>query len=163
MELYIKELMLIQGELDARIFALHQTTRAKTRADRILALLVEVGECANETRVFKYWSLREASADEVIFEEFSDVVHFALSLGIDLDYKEESIHFEAADLSLSDCFHRLYRDILSFAQNNDKAHYERLLVSMCQTADKLGMDAKEIERRYLLKNKKNHKRQDDRY
>ncbi len=51
---------------------------------KMLALLVEIGELANETRCFKYWSNKPASEREVILEEYVDGLHFILSIGIDL-------------------------------------------------------------------------------
>lgn len=163
MQIYIQDLMKIQNELDTRIFTIHQTSRSQTRNDRILALLVEVGELANETRCFKYWSTKKASADEVIFEEFSDVVHFALSLGIDLDFKDEEVHFEKSSLSLNDQFHRVYACIHQFSKSQEKEDYVHMMQTIFTLADSLGLDAEGIRERYLLKNKKNHQRQDDHY
>ena len=48
-----------------------------------LALLVELAELANETRCFKFWSLKGPSENTIILEEYVDSIHFLLSLGIE--------------------------------------------------------------------------------
>lgn len=163
MELRIRDLALIQDELDRRIFELHQTTREKTRDDRILALLVEVGELANETRCFKYWSLKAPSSDDIVFEEFSDVLHFVLSLGLDLGYAGDRIDFEVSEERLNTLFHHMYQAIYEFSRSNTVEDYEKLLNVMCILAYKLGMSPEAMREMYLLKNKKNHQRQDNSY
>lgn len=45
-----------------------------------LALLVEIGEFANETRCFKHWSKKEPSPKDVQLEEYVDALHFLLSI-----------------------------------------------------------------------------------
>jgi dimeric dUTPase (all-alpha-NTP-PPase superfamily) len=66
----------------------------------ILALLVELGECANEWRGFKFWSVNQiphTSAVRVptmmeedkeyynpLLEEYVDGLHFVLELGLEL-------------------------------------------------------------------------------
>ncbi|AMC94262.1 hypothetical protein AOC36_09810 [Erysipelothrix larvae] len=163
MELLIHDLQAIQNELDSRIFTLHDTTREKTRNDRILALLVETGELANETRCFKYWSLRAPSDNETVFEEFSDVLHFTLSLGIDIDFSDACIVYEKSSLILNDQFHQVYRLIQLFSTSNRKEDYRALFASILSLAYSLGMNNEVIRNMYLMKNQKNHQRQDDKY
>lgn len=163
MKIKISDLQEIQDSLDSRIFTLHNTSRIKTRADRVLALLVEAGELANETRCFKYWSLRAPSESSVIFEEFSDVVHFALSLGIDIQFDEEFIEYDGMSTSLNDQFHNLYQTVNEFSKTNSKEDYRKLLVTIFNLAHSLGLDGDGIREMYLLKNEKNHLRQDNNY
>jgi len=66
-------------------------------ADRIWALVVELGEAANENRWFKYWSDDQTPRTRVpetawgapyknpLLEEYVDTLKFALSIGIELD------------------------------------------------------------------------------
>ena len=103
MRLETKKLYKIQDTLDRRIFENHDVTREDTTIRRILALLVEVGELANETRCFKFWSSKDPSEKAVILEEYVDGIHFLLSLGIDLqvmpDYLECGDPGEQADIT----------------------------------------------------------------
>ncbi|HOH68301.1 MAG TPA: dUTP diphosphatase, partial [Bacilli bacterium] len=68
----LKELYRLQGELDARIASNHKTSYEKTTDDRLMALIVEIGELANETRCFKYWSNKGPSPREVLLDEYAD-------------------------------------------------------------------------------------------
>ena len=103
MRLETKKLYEIQDTLDRRIFENHDVTREDTTIRRILALLVEVGELANETRCFKFWSSKAPSEKAVILEEYVDGIHFLLSLGIDLqvmpDYLECGDPGQQADIT----------------------------------------------------------------
>ncbi|MEG2909687.1 MAG: dUTP diphosphatase, partial [Erysipelotrichaceae bacterium] len=104
MKLYVKDLYEMQDKLDQRIFDEHGITRIETMNRRMLALLIEIGELANETRCFKFWSNKGASSKDVILEEYADGIHFLLSLGIDLKDKENEIELVALDGELSDAF-----------------------------------------------------------
>ena len=50
-------------------------------SDRILALFTEVGEFANATRCFKYWSKRPQESKERLLDEYVDIYFFWLSIG----------------------------------------------------------------------------------
>jgi len=58
---------------------------------KVLVLLVEIGELANQTRCFKFWSKKAVLQKSVILEEFVDGVHFILSIGIELGYDNRNI------------------------------------------------------------------------
>lgn len=163
MQIKIDDLMKIQDELDSRIFEIHKTSRPATKRDRILALLVELGELANETRCFKYWSVKDASSNDVVFEEFSDVLHFSLSLGVDLAYEEEFINYEIKDISLNDMFHQLYESVIAFSLNGTIDAYEKMMSNVFLLAHLIGMNEKDIRDMYFMKNEKNHQRQDTNY
>ncbi len=163
MLLKIDDLQEIQGSLDARIFELHSTNREKTREDRVLALLVELGELANETRSFKYWSLNKEINEAEMFEEFSDVLHFALSLGIDIEFNEEVIKYQESKVGAADMFRKMYQDVILFQKEATLDNYEALMVTMCELADKIGLSSEKMREMYFFKNKINHERQDNNY
>src|SRR5690625_4057324 len=79
-----QELFTMQRQLDQYIEENNEIpTDQNLFEDKYLALLVEIGELANETRSFKFCSTKPPSADEVILEEYVDGIHFILSLGIE--------------------------------------------------------------------------------
>lgn len=58
----LQKLFTAQAELDAYIEQQHPTTEGENRLEKkVLALLVELGETANEWRGFKFWSNRQAT------------------------------------------------------------------------------------------------------
>src|SRR5699024_5876901 len=78
----------MQAKLDQYIAENHNLTKKDNLVSkRYLALLVELGELANETRCFKFWSTKAPSHNDVILEEYVDGVHFILSLVLDLDFR----------------------------------------------------------------------------
>ena len=56
---------------------------------KILAFITEIGEFANERRVFKYWSKKEPASIQRQLEEYVDSMHFLLSISNQLDYQIE--------------------------------------------------------------------------
>lgn len=73
-ELYAKQL-----ELD--IYMINGTDSKNLEEKTQLALLVEIGELANETKCFKYWSDSNITSKSKILDEYADVLHFYLSIG----------------------------------------------------------------------------------
>lgn len=60
----LQKLFEAQEELDAFIEQQHPTQPGENRLEKkVLALLVELGECANEWRGFKFWSNRQTAND----------------------------------------------------------------------------------------------------
>jgi hypothetical protein len=89
----LKSLYSKQIELDEEICKKHNVSYESTRISRLIALLVEIGEFANETREFKYWSLKGSSPKEVVIEEYVDALRFFLSVGIgDNNYLKERLN-----------------------------------------------------------------------
>lgn len=163
MKLDTKQLYPLQKVLDARIFDLHNVTRESTRDARFLALLVELSEFVNETKCFKYWSLKPMSAREVILEEFGDGIHFLLSLGIDLNDESEYIESIDKDVDLTDAVLEIYSLVNEFRNNFTKENYLKVFSHYLNAARILGFSSTDIEEYYLLKNSKNHARQDQGY
>jgi dimeric dUTPase (all-alpha-NTP-PPase superfamily) len=78
----INDILTTQAILDQAIQTKHQTTYASTVNEIKLALIVELGELANEVRSFKFWSYKNPSNKEVILEEYVDGLHFIISFVI---------------------------------------------------------------------------------
>ena len=152
-----------QEELDQYIFDNHDLVRYQTTLDRMLALLVELGELANETRCFKFWSVTPPSKQEVIAGEFVDGIHFLLSLGIDLGDSSKSITSLEIQGDLTDQFLAVYEAVVDLTKQLDDKHYQRAFALFLGIADKLGLDEKQIKEYYNQKNQTNHKRQENNY
>ncbi len=163
MKLDIESLRHHQSDLDTRIFDQHSLVREKTMLDRMLALLVEIGELANETRCFKYWSVRPPSETALIAQEFSDGIHFLLSLGIDLQDDLQSIEALEVTSSMTDQFLATFDAVIELSRNFDLKNYQKAFAYYLGLAKKLGLDEHMITDHYLKKNQTNHQRQDNNY
>jgi dimeric dUTPase (all-alpha-NTP-PPase superfamily) len=151
----------IQAALDEHIHQAMNVTYESTFSKRLLALLTEIGECANETRCFKYWSKKAPSGHEVIREEYVDILHFILSFGV-------AFHFET--VAPADCgedwpedvsggFVQLIAIASAFGQTPFRSIYARLLGGYVRLANQLGFSSDELVTAYNDKNAVNYARQ----
>ncbi|MFB4165843.1 dUTP diphosphatase [Alteribacillus sp. JSM 102045] len=159
----MKQLFSIQRTLDDRILKEHALKREAIFTDKMLAFQVEVGELANETRCFKYWSHKPASGQEVILEEYVDGLHFILSLGIDKGWEEAPEQPDRPDISLSAQFLSVFEAAAALTTDTEKQSYLHLFKEYLKLGAALGFSSEEIEHAYLEKNKTNHKRQTEGY
>lgn len=162
MRLDLSPLIPYQAQLDDRIHTTHNETRASTRTKRILALMVEIAELANETRSFKYWSVRGANARSELLEEFIDTIHFTLSLGLDLNQEQATVEAHAQG-DLNQLFIEWMQACCALQDHFDLAHYHALLTYVPRVAQTLGFSEAEILASYVAKNEKNHQRQNEAY
>ncbi|MGD6961723.1 dUTP diphosphatase [Fictibacillus phosphorivorans] len=162
----IKELFSMQNELNMRIVKEHKLDNSSLFEQRRLAFLVELGELANETRCFKYWSKRPASEKEVILEEYVDGLHFVLSIGLDLGFKEVEITTEVDlgekmdKIDINTLFLTLYQSGSKSLLNEG---FQSFFDTFLGLGVKLGFSFEEIEEAYFAKNRVNHERQDTGY
>ena len=156
------ELSVLQKELDERILKLHGVNENESIDKRILAFIVELGELANETRCFKYWSLKDASSEEIVLEEYVDGIHFLLSLTNTLNLKSEfSTVSDNKNLTLA--FIELFKYASNLSNNFNERNLKILFENYLVLGEMLGFDKDKIIKAYLLKNKENHNRQSKGY
>ncbi|WLR60780.1 dUTP diphosphatase [Guptibacillus hwajinpoensis] len=159
-----EHLFTLQRQLDTRIVKEHNLEHEDLFENKLLALKVEIGELANETRCFKYWSKKAPSPKETILEEYVDGIHFILSLGIELGITT----YEAVskgDLAGSEvhAFHRVYKAIDQVASKKNEEAFNDLMESYLLLGQLIGLRFEEMNEAYLKKNKVNHNRQDQGY
>ena len=110
----------------------------------ILELLVEIGELANETRCFKYWSSKESSEKEVVIEEYADcllmVFAFCNFLNVSLDENFE----EQPSNNLIDQFIYLYEICSKIEANYNKEYIKKILSNFIYLGKLLNFSDKDI-------------------
>ena len=163
----MKEWFTMQKKLDQYIEKKHQLENVDLFGKKILALFVEVGELANETRCFKFWSNKPPSNRSVILEEFVDGVHFILSLGISLNFDQKQLVLVNEQIGQAEdtfeLFLKVYRAIDRFAQTKSFADYENLFQLYLALGNQLGFSLEDIQKAYIAKNEVNYNRQDSGY
>lgn len=153
----------------------------------LLALLVEVAECANEWRGFKYWSTKQEprlegsrSAKDALgapvieyynplLEEYVDGLHFVLDYGLEIYMNPERLDIRnyGPNESITKAFLVLNEIIIGLRTQSNGTflvmHYEFLLSQYFLLGEMLGFSDDDIFYAYVEKNRINHKRQNEGY
>lgn len=184
----IKKLQLEQKKLDEFIWKNYLKRNKITTYDKEslfvkskVALLVEVGELANELKTFKHWKAHKVVDWEKVKEELIDCLHFYLSWAneyqIDFsDYKVKDL-FKESDynellLGLFSETNLFDLEILKYNKPNflerikiekNKENFYRWLSIFEEICRKLEMNEKDVEKAYMIKNKINWDRQKQSY
>src|SRR5699024_1020111 len=97
-----------QIELDAYIPNNHDLSESNLFEDKLVELFVELGELANETRCFKFCSMKERNAKSVILEDFVDNIHFLLALGLEKNLTFHEIEYEKNNVGETTQFNKSF-------------------------------------------------------
>ena len=163
MQIDLSNLYQKQAELDQRIADNHNVSYKTTRPRRTLALLVEIGEFANATRCFKYWSNKSSEPQDIVLDEYVDGLHFFLSLGIDIDVSRKTYnHTKHAD-SLTEQVLKVYELVAQFYKKQDEKSYIKAFQAFINITPLLKVRWSTIERAYFKKLGENYNRQDNNY
>ena len=113
----VKKLCEMQEILDQRIMKEHGLEGKNLEDNKILALLVEICELANETRCFKHWSTKGPSEKGILLEEYVDSLHFFLSIANYRQYDVDRLYdVYRSDFALSEAPQSLvaaFKDVMS--------------------------------------------------
>ncbi|AWX69804.1 dUTP diphosphatase [Mycoplasmopsis anatis] len=124
---------------------------------KLIALMVELGEFANEIETFKYWKKTRNLNRDFICEEFADLIHFLVSFGNDYNLPT-TIN---SKIISNDINEQLIETFSAISQANNKINEEKLLnifELVLGLAELYGLEENEIAKWYEIKNKKNHER-----
>lgn len=156
-----------QKILDQHIADKHSLKSENLTKKRFLALFVELGELANETRCFKFWSVKQASARDVILEEYVDSIHFLLSIGLDLGFtnteKITNHPVQPTQPDLTECFHLVIEKILTLKKAMTEENYCLLFEQYRVLGIVLGFSSNDMIDAYFKKNEVNFQRQETNY
>ena len=135
----------VTKQIDAE-FKMHYGNDADIVRKNRLELLVEIGELANETRCFKYWSMKQNGDKEKVLEEYIDCLFMTLYFSniTDISFNEEfpsSLNGDIIDTFLS--LNRFASDI-SEVPNKDEI--KRVLVELDHLAKLLDFTIEDLER-----------------
>ena len=159
----LKEMYEKQLELDNEIANNHHISYEETKDKRLLALLVELGEFANATRCFKFWSFKPSEEKSRVLDEFADGLHFLLSLGLAYHFEVDSIEVEEEKGDLTASILNSYHYINEFYNDRSMVKYLKAFESYLKILTKLGYSWSEAYDAYFIKLKENHHRQDTNY
>lgn len=183
----LQKLFEAQRVLDEHILNEHPVQENENRLEKkILALQVELGECANEWRGFKFWSTdqeprtRKYLTDYTeqdshlgvgavwvnpLLEEYVDCLHFILSIGLELDVRpnlewDDICHYDDDITNLFLDFNIKIQDLRHWESDDS---WIELFEDFYILGKMLGFTWEEIEQAYFEKNQINHQRQNHGY
>lgn len=159
----LEELFKAQAKLDATIAENHHISYATTRHRRIMACLVEIGELANATRCFKYWSNKSSEPDEIVLDEFADGLHFFLSLGVDIKTSKKTYNLTKHADNLTDQFLEVYRRLDIFYKKQDDISYIKAFQAFLNLLPLLHYRWPKLKEAYYKKLGVNYNRQETNY
>ncbi|MCY9674648.1 dUTP diphosphatase [Bacillus pumilus] len=188
----LEKMFEMQKELDNRIIREKGLEGQDLLPGLILALQVELAECANEWRGFKFWSndqqprtciinkKGETSRDyykNPLLEEYVDCLHFILSIGNLTKYSKNNdvndLKRNTLEASGVKAFLELFKEITFFNEERKVSKntigltrimiYERIFWRFNELGIALGFTPEQIEQAYMDKNAVNHKRQQEGY
>ena len=159
----LKEMYQKQLELDNEIASNHHISYEETKDKRLLALLVELGEFANATRTFKFWSFKPSESKERVLDEFADGLHFLLSLGLAYKFELDSIEVEKDESDLTSAILNSYHYINEFYVDRSFPKYAKMFESYLKILAMLGYEWQDAYDAYFLKLEENHHRQETNY
>ncbi|MBO3766149.1 dUTP diphosphatase [Bacillus subtilis] len=183
----LEKMFEMQKALDERIIKEKGLEGQDLLPNLILALQVELAECANEWRGFKHWSndrepricvidKKGQTAKEYyknpLLEEYVDCLHFILSIGNRLGWNDtDTIDDVVVQHLISEKGFdtaKTFSCLLSIAygfhfSNVEKRTYISLFTTFFELGNKLGFKWEQIEAAYMEKNAVNHQRQQEGY
>jgi dimeric dUTPase (all-alpha-NTP-PPase superfamily) len=161
--LELGELYDLQAGLDATIHKDHNVDYPSTIKRRLLAFLVEVGEFANETRCFKFWSYKKASPKDVILDEYADGLHFILSLGLATGAKVLHHDFAEPEGDLTSKILEVYEEAGALNSDMSPEAYAKTFHSFLDILPYLGYTGEDAIAAYKKKLAVNYDRQAHHY
>lgn len=123
-----------------------------------LELLVELGELANETKCFKYWSNKPSKLDK-IKEEYADCLIMVLcffnmyNIKLNEDFKITKIRYDMIDLIC-----HLFSKCSEFYHNENRDLIKEIFVNFIELGHQLSLSDDEIIEVCLKKIKINYNR-----
>ncbi|MCP4336728.1 MAG: dUTPase [Mycoplasma sp.] len=152
-----KKIISMQKQLDLNIEKTHKVKAEEVINHKIVALIVEIAEFANEIQSFKYWKKNKNINNELILEEFVDGIHFLLSLSIQ---KNSSTIIEPIVISNDEVLQlgQIFLEASKLKEDFSKEQIEKTFGVYMGIAKIIGLKDKEIESFYIEKNKVNFKR-----
>lgn len=153
----------IQKLLMANIEEKHPENGEDRSAKRMLALIVEMAEAANDSRCFKFW-MEKPISKPTLLEEVVDVYHFILEHGIIHGfYVEENytLFHEVEDPTLH--FLSLIESAIQFFKKPREEEYRVMFAAFLGLVHILGFSEDDLDTAYRAKNQENLRRLENGY
>lgn len=90
-----------------------------------IELMVEINEFVNETKVFKYWTIKEPEKNKML-EEYADVITMILTFYREHELEIKDVYPKISELNILNIIMELYRKVYKFWQHDDPEILEEI-------------------------------------
>ena len=108
-----------------------------------LELLVEIGEFVNETKVFKYWTIKKPDKEKML-EEYADIITMILSFYREHNLNIKEYPFDIKESDIIKVIMELYKKATEFYEYNGKEILEEIFYYTLYIGNLLGFKEDEI-------------------
>ena len=139
---FLSEVYIKNKELDKIFIDKYEHIDKDMYKKNKIELLVEIGELANETKCFKYWTTKSPNKELVLFE-YADCIIMTLCLYNYLNLELEDIEFNKIE-DPCDNFAYLYKLCSEFYFNDNKEILKKILFNLINLGELLNITHEEI-------------------
>lgn len=133
----------INRELDEVFFERYLDNEPNYYQKNCTELVVEIAELANETKCFKYWSVKKPNKDMVL-DEYADTITMILHFftWFKLEIKDIPAHYDTKDVLL--LFNKLFIDASNMFGNGNEFLVKTIFSNILYLGSLLGFDESEL-------------------
>ncbi|MGX9340353.1 dUTP diphosphatase [Mycoplasma sp. 4044] len=128
----------------------------------VIALIVEIGEFANEFQEFKYWKVHKNINRQALLEEYADGIHFLSSLSASMHISpiiEPLVLAKTFSCQLAEVY-KASTKLLDELNSKNLTYCYRLYLGLAKVAN---ISEEEILASFARKNQINHQRAHNKY
>ena len=149
--MWLNEIYELNKQLDQEFIKKYPLKEGEWKDKNLLALLVEIGELANEVQSFKYWNHKKATSKELILEEYADVLILTLCFSSYFDADVSHLISDLMYRTIDTQFLELYLAVSEFQKKYTKEQIERILSKVLVLGSSLGFEEQEIRKAVIKK------------
>ena len=135
----------VKKQIDEQ-FALHYGNEEEIVRKNRLELLVELGELANETRCFKYWSTKQVGEKEKVLGEYIDCLFMTLYFSNITDISLDEEFPSSLNGDIIDTFLSLNKFASDISTKPKKDEVKKVLVELDHLAKLLNFTIDDLEK-----------------
>ena len=137
-----KKILKVNQELD-KVFDEKYSSDEYYYNKNCIALLVELGEFINETKCFKYWSIKKPNMDNVL-EEYADCITMSLSFftHLNVELKDIPKHSDITDIFI--LINEIFKDATNMIDNGNEDIIKKIFSNLLYLGELLNLDKQDI-------------------
>lgn len=158
----LKEIYKRNKDLDHIFMAKFEKNEPMYFEKNCIEFLVEFGEFVNETKCFKYWSIKKPKM-EAVYEEFADCITMILTMYYVLDLELDTLNEHHKTKNILELINYIYSQGSKLMNKINEVLVKDLLSNLFYLAELLNLDKEEIYKTLSYKQDKVEERLNSNY